>query len=309
MARTQREQERVLWGFLLRVGGSSRTWGVGGVGGEGGRVHSGKVRAEGFFWGGGSDTYFSLPLCNFSQSATEGFSLLSFFLFFSVVVVVGAQAAAEHPAGASPSPPLRSSTSVAGPCGLAAATQPGPHVSPPTQLPTPESKPSGAEVRRRHTLERVTARGEGNTWPGANLLCTLSLSLSCPGSLALLFSQSLSHYFARPSPHPPHLFVSLRLSGPDLHTSFFFPYLCHTSDCFLRHLLKRLANRFLPSSVQAGQRYINFALNSGDCLEAGRPIAFLLKVILALLLPATGDEFHLGEPSAAGPQHSARPRT
>lgn len=50
MARTQREQKRVLWVFLLRVGGSSRSWGGrrgedgGGVGGDG-RVQGGKVRA------------------------------------------------------------------------------------------------------------------------------------------------------------------------------------------------------------------------------------------------------------------------
>lgn len=172
--------------------------------------------------------HFSLPLCNFSQSATEpsateGFLFFFFlFSFFSVVVVVGAQAAAEHPAGASPlpSPPLRSSTSVAGPCGLAAATQPGPHVSPPTQLPTPESKPSGAEVRRRHTLERVTAWGEGNTWPGANLLCTLSLSLA----LARLLSYSVNHSVTTLRALPPTLLTcsSLSVSLAQIFTLLFF---------------------------------------------------------------------------------------
>lgn len=141
-------------------------------------------------------------------NATEG------CFFFSMLL----EAAAEHPVGASPhpSPPfprLSSATSVAGPCGLTGATQPGPHVSPPTQLPTPESKPSGAEVCRRHTLERVTARGEGNTWPGANLLCTHSLSAPAH-SLIQSITQSLLCAL------PPTYSLCSSLSFPDLH--FFF---------------------------------------------------------------------------------------
>lgn len=204
VARTQRETECVLC-FWLCVGGSSRTWGKVRGGPEGRAV---EIRWSTVGLGGRaqcrSHARTSRPLCNFfplqnsaDPSATEG------FLFF--FCVVGGRSRAPS---WGPSPRLPSATSVAGPCGLAGATQPGPHVSPPTQLPTPESKPSGAEVRRRHTLERVTARGEGNAWPGANLLCTLSL---CARSLALLFSQSLSHYFVRPSPHPPH-FVRLSLA-------------------------------------------------------------------------------------------------
>lgn len=205
--------------------------------------------------------------------------------------------------------PRPSPAPVAGPCGLAGATQPGPHVSPPTQLPTPESKPSGAEVRRRHTLERVTARGEGNTWPGANLLCTLSLSLSCAHwlarSLALLFSQSLSHYFARPSPTLltcSALFRSPTCWPRSLHFFFFFLDLCHTFDFLLRPP---------PPMSRSGRRNACAALCSSEstvhklCSELGDTerqmgsLAFLLKVILALLLPATGDTFHIGESSAA----------
>lgn len=185
------------------------------------------MRARGFF-GGASDTHFSLPLCNFSQSATEpsateGFSLL-FFVFFPSLLSLELRPQPSTQPGPRPSPPLRSSTSVAGPCGLAAATQPGPHVSPPTQLPTPESKPSGAEVRRRHTLERVTARGEGNTWPGANLLCTLSLSLALARSL----SYSVNHSVTTLRALPPTLLTcsSLSVSPARIFTlvfSFSFP--------------------------------------------------------------------------------------
>lgn len=108
--------------------------------------------------------------------------------------------------------PSRASALPSGACGLAGSAQPGPRLSPPSQLPTSEShaEPSGGPLE---TLERVTVWGEGNTWPRANLLWTLFLS------------QSLSQYFTHPSPTR----TSFRLPrhGP-VHT--FLPRLSHVSE-------------------------------------------------------------------------------
>lgn len=112
-----------------------------------------------------------------------------------------------HPDRASPLPYLRGEA-----CGLAGSAQPGPQLSPPSQLPTLESQAewSGGPLE---TLERVTVRGEGNTWPGANLLCTLSLTQS--------LTQSLLHAPIPPSSLTCSSFI-LQLTDSVLHT-FFFP--------------------------------------------------------------------------------------
>lgn len=112
-----------------------------------------------------------------------------------------------HPSRASPLPSVHS-----GACGLAGSAQPGPQLSPPSQLPTSESHAEPSEGPLE-TLERVTVWGEGNTWPGANLLCTLFLS------------QSLSQYFTHPS--PTRTSFILPRDGP-VHT--FLPRLSHASE-------------------------------------------------------------------------------
>lgn len=95
-----------------------------------------------------------------------------------------------HPDRASPLPYLCGEA-----CGLAGSAQPGPQLSPPSQLPTPESQAekSGGPLE---TLERVTVRGRGiHGWEPT--YCVHSLSLS----------HSLSHYFTHPSPILPYLFI------------------------------------------------------------------------------------------------------
>lgn len=113
-----------------------------------------------------------------------------------------------HPDRASPLPYLRGEA-----YGLAGSAQPGPQLSPPSQLPTPESQAeqSGGPLE---TLERVTVRGRGIHGQEPTY-CVHSLSLS----------QSLSHYFTRPSPILTYLFI------------FYTPthWLCSSHFSFLLH--------------------------------------------------------------------------
>lgn len=84
-----------------------------------------------------------------------------------------------HPDRASPLPYLRGEA-----YGLAGSAQPGPQLSPPSQLPTSESQAeqSGGPLE---TLERVTVRGRG---------------IHGQEPTYCVHSLSLSHYFTHPSP-------------------------------------------------------------------------------------------------------------
>lgn len=120
-----------------------------------------------------------------------------------------------HPDRASPLPYHGDEAS-----GLAGSAQPGPQLSPPTQLPRPESQAAQSEGPLE-TLERVTVRGEGNTWPGANLLCILSLS------------NSVNHSVTTSHTLPPPLVTCssfiLKLTDPVLHTLPHAPVVRHVS--------------------------------------------------------------------------------
>lgn len=108
-----------------------------------------------------------------------------------------------HPGRASPLPYLRGKA-----YGLAGSAQPGPQLSPPSQLPTPESQAelSGGPLE---TLERVTVRGRG-IHGQEPAYCVLSLSYSVNHSV------TTSHTL------PPSLLTCssfiLQLTGPVLHT-------------------------------------------------------------------------------------------
>lgn len=134
--------------------------------------------------------------------------------------------------------PSRASALPSGACGLARSAQPGPRLSPPSQLPTPAShaEPSGGPLE---TLERVTVWGEGNTWPRANLLCTLFLS------------QSLSQYFTHPSPTPTSFI--LPRDGP-VHT--FLPRLSHVSEPSSQPRSSRLDLPNYQTRPTAGDKYM-----------------------------------------------------
>lgn len=213
--------------------------------------------------GGGPQTCTSLSrYVIFLKAPLRGFSSFFFFFFFSAVVVVGAQAVAEHPAGASPlpSPPLLYLRGRAlWPSGSDAAWA--------SRLPSHPAADTRVKAERRGGPPQ-THTGEGDSVGGGEYMArsqpiVYSLSLALAHSL----SYSVNHSVTTLRALPPTLLTcsSLSVSPAQIFTLLFFlflSYLCHTSDCFLRHLLKRLANRFLPSSVQAGQRYINFALNS-----------------------------------------------
>lgn len=72
---------------------------------------------------------------------------------------------------------------------------------------------SWAERRSAGDTGEGDSEGEGNTWPGANLLCTLSLTQS--------LTQSLLH---TPLPHP-YLLVHLLYSNSLTHFfTLFFPF-------------------------------------------------------------------------------------
>lgn len=129
-----------------------------------------------------------------------------------------------HPGRASPLPYLRGKA-----YGLARSAQPGPQLSPPSQLPTPESQAelSGGLLE---TLERVTVRGRGIHGQEPTY-CVLSL----------LFSQSLSHYFAHPSPILTYLFIFYTLTH--------WPRSSHFSTCSCRQTRSSSFLSFVSTAV------------------------------------------------------------
>lgn len=115
-----------------------------------------------------------------------------------------------HPDRASPLPYLRGEA-----YGLAGSAQPGPQLSPPSQLPTPESQAeqSGGPLE---TLERVTVRGRGIHGQEPTY---------CVHSLTQSITQSLLH---TPFPHP-YLLVHLLYSNSL--TQFFTLFLPFARFC------------------------------------------------------------------------------
>lgn len=96
-------------------------------------------------------------------------------------------------------------------CGLAAPAKPGPRLSPPSQLPTPESQAERSRGRPE-TLERVTASG----WGGGRVIHGQEPTY-CVHSL------SLSHHFTHPSPNLTCSSFILQLTESVLLGFFFFP--------------------------------------------------------------------------------------
>lgn len=132
--------------------------------------------------------------------------------------------------------------------GLAGSVQPGPQLSPPSQLSTPESQaePSGGSLE---TLERVTVRGRGIHGQEPTY-CVLSLTQS--------ITQSVLH-----TPFPPiltYLFIFYTPTHRPSSSHFFSMSLL--SDTFLCYLL--LLNKCLTAppqqfacSIQQDQLYNN----------------------------------------------------
>lgn len=133
-------------------------------------------------------------------------------------------------------------------CGLARSAQPGPRLSPPSQLPTSESQAeqSGGPLE---TLERVTVRGRG-----------IYMARSQPIVYTLSHSVTSSH-----TPPPPFLTSSsfiLQLTDSVLH--IFFPLFCSllSPDTFLCH--PRFLHSGSPDSnpQQIFHHHFNKARNS-----------------------------------------------
>lgn len=133
--------------------------------------------------------------------------------------------------------------------GLAGSVQPGPQLSPPSQLSTPESQaePSGGSLE---TLERVTVRGRGIHGQEPTY-CVLSLTQS--------ITQSVLHTPFPPHPHLLVHFFILQLTGPVLHTFSTCPC-CQTFLCYLLLLLNKCLTappQQFACSIQQDQLYDN----------------------------------------------------